>query len=97
MLGSRGRFRSRDLRDLADEELMELVLTETRRRALLVKLPWSLASLQAAFLELPSKILPFLPDPPLTRDQVKLLKSDNVVSPNALTLRDLGIDDLGWT
>jgi uncharacterized protein YbjT (DUF2867 family) len=74
------------------KELMELVLTETRRRALLVKLPWSLASLQAACLELPSKILPFLPDPPLTRDQVKLLKSDNVVSPSALTLRDLGIE-----
>jgi uncharacterized protein YbjT (DUF2867 family) len=65
-------------------ELMELVLAETRRRALLVRVPWSLAILQAACLE-------FLPNPPLTRDQVKLLRHDNVVAPNALTLRDLGI------
>jgi uncharacterized protein YbjT (DUF2867 family) len=72
--------------------LMELVLAETRRRALLVTLPWGLASLQAAFLEVPAKIIPFLPDPPLTRDQVKLLKRDNVVTPNAMTLRDLGIE-----
>jgi NADH dehydrogenase len=72
--------------------LMELVLAETRRRALLVPLPWGLASLQAALLELPPKIIPLLPDPPLTRDQVKLLRRDNVVDPNAMTLKDLGIE-----
>ncbi len=26
-------------------------------------------------------MIPFLPEPPLTRDQVKLLKRDNVVTP----------------
>ena len=31
------------------------------------------------------------PNPPLTRDQVNLLKSDNVVAEGALTLKDLGI------
>ena len=31
------------------------------------------------------------PDPPLTRDQVKLMKRDNVVGKQALTLEDLGI------
>jgi NADH dehydrogenase len=79
--------------------LMELLLAETRRRALLVTLPWGVASLQAALLEIPEKIvsgvlpflLPLLPAPLLTRDQVRLLKHDNVVSPNALTLSDLGI------
>ncbi len=65
--------------------LMELVLAETRRKRLLLPLPWTLASLQASFLE-------WLPTPPLTRDQVKLLKHDNVVSPGALTLKDLGIE-----
>jgi NADH dehydrogenase len=40
--------------------------------------------LQAAFLE-------WLPRPPLTRDQVRLLERDNVVGANALTLADLGI------
>jgi uncharacterized protein YbjT (DUF2867 family) len=65
--------------------LMELVLAETRRKRLLLPLPWGLASLQAAFLE-------WLPTPPLTRDQVKLLRHDNVVAPGALTLEYLGID-----
>jgi NADH dehydrogenase len=32
-----------------------------------------------------------LPSPPLTRDQVELLKSDNTVSSGALTLASLGI------
>jgi hypothetical protein len=63
---------------------MELVLAETRRKRLLVPLPWALASLQAAVLE-------FLPTPPLTRDQVKLLRRDNIVGPAARTLADLGI------
>lgn len=66
------------------KELMQLVLAETRRRAALIPVPFALASLEAAFLEL-------LPTPPLTRDQVKLLKGDNVVAPGAPTLKDLGI------
>ncbi len=67
------------------KELLELLLREIRRRRLLVPLPFWLASLEAAFLEL-------LPVPPLTRDQVRLLKRDNVVGPDALTLADLGIE-----
>lgn len=66
------------------KELMGLMLREIRRRRLLVPVPFALAELQAAVLEL-------LPVPPLTRDQVKLLRRDNVVSPGALTLADLGI------
>jgi NADH dehydrogenase len=65
--------------------LMALVLAETRRKRLLLPLPWTLATLQAAVLE-------WLPTPPLTRDQVKLLRRDNVVAPGALTLKDLGIE-----
>ncbi len=37
-------------------------------------------------------LLAFLPNPPLTRDQVKLMKRDNVVGETGLTLDDLGID-----
>ncbi len=66
------------------KELMELLLRGIRRRRLLVPWPFALANLQAAVLEL-------LPVPPLTRDQVKLLRRDNVVSQGALTLSDLGI------
>lgn len=65
-------------------ELMQLVLRETGRERLLVNLPFGLAKLKAAFLEL-------LPVPPLTRDQVELLKRDNVVAPGALGLADLGL------
>jgi uncharacterized protein YbjT (DUF2867 family) len=65
-------------------ELMELLLTEIGRQRLLVPLPYGLASVQALFLEL-------LPKPPLTRDQVKLLRKDTVVTPGAPGLAELGI------
>jgi NADH dehydrogenase len=57
-------------------ELMEYVLATIERRRLLLPLPFALAKLQAAFLQ-------FLPNPPLTPDQVELLKRDNVVSEDA--------------
>jgi NADH dehydrogenase len=65
-------------------ELMELLLAEIGRKRMLVNLPYGLASFEARFLEC-------LPVPPLTRDQVKLLQRDTVVSPGALGLADLGI------
>lgn len=69
-------------------ELMELLLSEVDRRRILAPLPFALASFQARFLEL-------LPNPLLTRDQVKLLAHDNVVSEAAIaegrTLEGLGI------
>ncbi len=67
------------------KELMELMLAAIRRRRLLVPWPFAIAEFQAWFLEL-------APVPLLTRDQVRLLKRDNVVSAGALTLADLGID-----
>ncbi|MBI3512958.1 MAG: complex I NDUFA9 subunit family protein [Proteobacteria bacterium] len=66
------------------KELMTLMLAEIQRDRLLIPLPFGLAALQAAVLEL-------LPVPLLTRDQVKMLKRDTVVGAGALTLRDLGI------
>ncbi len=65
-------------------EVMEIVLRETGRKRLLVPLPLSIAAMEAWFLEK-------LPKPILTRDQVKLLGIDNVVSAKALGLKDLGI------
>lgn len=64
--------------------LMELMLAVTGRRRWLVPFPFALAALQAWFLE-------WSPKPLLTRDQVKLLTRDNVVSPDALKFADLGI------
>lgn len=66
-------------------QLLELMLLEIRRKRALVSVPFWLASLEAAVLEL-------LPVPPLTRDQVELLKRDNMVSAGARTLADLGVE-----
>jgi uncharacterized protein YbjT (DUF2867 family) len=73
-------------------ELMEFMLKTIQRRRILVPLPWSLAKMQAAVLQL-------LPRPLLTMDQVESLKTDNVVSEAAakagLTLDGLGISPQG--
>lgn len=65
--------------------LMNLVLEHVGRRRLLVPVPFfvwdSLASLMSG-----------LSNPPLTRDQVALMKRDNVVGETALTLEVLGIE-----
>jgi NADH dehydrogenase len=69
-------------------ELMEFVLATTERSRLLVPVPFWAAKLQAFFLQ-------FLPNPPLTPDQVDMLRTDNVVSEasigDGLTLSGLGI------
>jgi uncharacterized protein YbjT (DUF2867 family) len=66
-------------------EMLQVILHTTARRRLLLPIPFALANLQAAFLQ-------FLPGKLLTPDQVTFLKTDNVVAPDALTLRDLGIE-----
>lgn len=77
-------------------ELMEFTLATIERRRLLLPLPFGVAKLQAAIFELVSKLpLRILSKPLLTRDQVELLRYDNVVSDTArrdgLTLEGLGI------
>lgn len=70
------------------KELMRLVLDITQRRRLLVPVPFFAAKLLGG-------VLKVLPTPPLTPDQVELLKTDNVVSEAATrenrTLAGLGI------
>src|SRR6185312_7886287 len=63
--------------------LTELLLDQIRRRRLLLDLPFGLAAFQA-------RLLSILPNPPLTVDQVELLKRDIVVSSGALTFDSLG-------
>ncbi len=67
------------------KELLQYLLRQIRRRRLLLPLPFALAELQGAMLQT-------LPVPPLTRDQVRLLRHDNIVSEGALGLADLGIE-----
>jgi NADH dehydrogenase len=64
--------------------LLELLLTAVNRRCILLPIPFALAEMQGGLLEL-------LPNPPLTRDQVRLLKTDKVVSGMEPMLGDLGV------
>ena len=70
------------------KELMGIVNHETQRDRLVWTLPLCMARLQAS-------LLCFLPNPPITHDQIKLLQSDNVVSHAAeaegRTLTGLGL------
>lgn len=63
------------------ERLMEIV----KVKKTIIPLPWGIAFMQGfLFQMLPGKLI--------TVDQVKLLKSDNIVSKGAKTLADLGIE-----
>ena len=66
-------------------DLMTILLRQIGRRRLLVPVPFSVATCQAAVMER-------LPVPLLTRDQVKMLRSDNVVSGNFPGFSELGIE-----
>jgi NADH dehydrogenase len=78
--------------ELTFRDLMAFTLNTVGRKRLLVPIPWSLAKLQGM-------VLGLLPKPLLTRDQVELLKTDNVVSKEARrdgrTLEGLGISPTG--
>ena len=65
-------------------ELMAYILEVTERSRQLVSVPFSLMAIPAALASL-------LPNPPLTPDQLRLLKVDNVVSGELPTFSDLGI------
>jgi uncharacterized protein YbjT (DUF2867 family) len=67
------------------KQILEYINAETGRDRALVNFPFCIASFKAWFLER-------LPGQLLTRDQVTLLKSDNIVGDGALTLADLGIN-----
>ena len=66
-------------------EMLQMMAVITNRRPCLVSVPSAVASFKAFFFEL----LPF--SPPITRDQVKLLKHDSVVREGEKTFADLGI------
>ncbi len=73
-------------------ELMELMLSETGQKRVLVPVPFPVASLMGLGGEI-AGWAPFI-SPPVTRDQVKLLKHDNVVAAGegVGTIADLGVD-----
>jgi uncharacterized protein YbjT (DUF2867 family) len=74
---------------LTMREIMEIILSITDRKRMLLSLPYGLARAQATFLQFAPGMLK------LTPDQVAMLQADNVVSDEAkaarLTLEGLGI------
>ena len=66
------------------KELMEILLTEIKKKRFLIPLPFSMAKFQSYFLQI-------MPNPLLTPDQVEMLKYNNIVSGDYPTLKDLGI------
>lgn len=66
------------------KDLMQLVLRETRRKRLLLSLPFGIGMIKGFFLG-------FLPNPILTMDQVRMLHTDTVAHPGVPGLAELGI------
>lgn len=67
-------------------EIMELTLAQIKKKRLLLPVPGALLKPLALAMELQPLFAP-----PITRDQIELLKRDNVVAEGAKTLADLGI------
>ncbi|CAG8608818.1 18780_t:CDS:2, partial [Racocetra fulgida] len=71
------------------KELMQLTLSEAGIKRPIISLPWQIGLIQGYFLEkLPKNLFT------ITRDQIKLLKKDNIVSnmEGILNLKDLEIE-----
>ena len=66
------------------KELMEILLTEIKKKRFLIPVPFGMAKFQSYFLQM-------MPNPLLTPDQVEMLKYNNIVSGDYPTLKDLGI------
>lgn len=65
-------------------QIMEFITTTIQRKKIFVSLPFFVSKILGYFLQI-------LPHPPLTSDQVELMKKDSVVSNKAWTFKDLGI------
>lgn len=74
-------------------ELLEFIMRETARPRILVNLPFPIAQLLGKVTDAVFRFNPFA-GPPLTGDQVEMLKTDNVVADGSLTLADLGVAPL---
>jgi len=65
-------------------EILEMILRHRGRRRVLLPVPFALWDILASSLSV-------LPTPPITGDQIALMRQDNVVQPGAASFRDLGI------
>lgn len=70
-------------------EILQLILTETGRDRVLLPIPWFAAGLLGKVGDLMAGILPIAP--PITSDQVEMLKSDNVADHGLPGLAEAGV------
>lgn len=75
------------------KDLLSFILKEIERPRLFAPLPFFVAQPLGAVMNTLFKLYPFA-GPPLTDDQVIMLKTDNIVSGNANTLKELGVTKL---
>ena len=71
------------------KEILEKLLNLIGKKRLLIPMPLSLAQMSARFFEI-------MPKPLLTRDQLKLLKYDNVLSGKYKSNSDIGVPSLRY-
>ena len=69
------------------KEILERLLNHIDKKRILIPLPLSIAKISARFLEI-------MPNPLITRDQLRLLKYDNIPSGRYKTNSDIGIPSL---
>jgi uncharacterized protein YbjT (DUF2867 family) len=72
------------------EDILRFILREIERPRFLAPLPFAIAQPMGQVMDAVFRLNPF-GGPPLTGDQVQMLRTDNVVSPGALGFADLGI------
>ena len=75
------------------KELLQFITREIDRPRILLPLPVPVAAPIGYIIGALSRLNPFF-GPPLTGDQVQMLKTDNIVSPGIGTLADLGVTNL---
>ena len=75
------------------KELLQYILREIDRARVLLPLPIPVAAPIGYIVGALSRFNPFF-GPPMTGDQVQMLKTDNIVTPGAGTLADLGVTSL---
>lgn len=76
------------------KQLMQMVLRVSGRGRALLPLPFNVATVQGALFESLHAVVPAVP-PLITRDQVLLLKTDNIVAKDARSFADLHIHQRG--
>jgi len=73
---------------LTYKDLLSTIARHLNRKRLMLPIPFVIWELLAALASV-------LPNPPLTRDQIELMRHDSIVDPDVAGFGDLGIDQFG--